>query len=282
MNELKLFDITETKEYETLHDCVVDRNILRVASKNTYKVYTGKLKSNIKITSFPAEIDYLCMVKDDKGKPLVISFKTAYDLLKKGESYECEILEVNQCLENTEYKEKIINLFQLNKNISLEENISKKLMLICKMSEYVRENCTNKNGLTCDYARVMVTEFMNDYSYEIYMQYNIKLELVCKFLMKHEVYNSLETAIEVICTSEAIRLGGKEFKYYDKLPKYKFLSTFLTKGMTVNEIMRTFAKHKPKQIHLSKLEEFIKGKDVMIDYKDPNIPVMYVVVLGEK
>lgn len=279
MAEIKLFNILETKEFASLKQVVKDSSLLEEASVNTYNVSCEKIESNVLIRSYPAEIDYLCIVEDSEGKSLVVSFKSAYEMLKEGNNIECKIIEYNNILNEMGDHDYIFNLFNFSKEFTREENISRKLMFLCKASKLVKKNCKDKNGITCDYPRMLVTEFMNDYSYELYNRYNMNTNRICTFLMTQELYKDLEIALEIICTSEALRIGKESFELYNKLPKYNFLSAYLKSSMRVSEIERIFQKCPKKQIHKSKLQEFIKDKKVMIDYKNPDIPIFTIGIL---
>lgn len=280
MAELKLFSIVDTPEYDTMKNEIEDADLLLDASTNTYNIACKKLKSNIDVKSYPSVIDYLCTVLDENEQPVIVSFKSAYDIVKAGKTVKCKIIHYNSYLKDMKSLSYLYKLFTFDKDKSIDENIARKLMFICKASNFVKNICVDKIGITCDYPRMLVTEFMNEYTYELYQRYSIDTTRVCRFLMTQEVYANLEIALEIICTGEAIRIGKESFELYHKLPKYNFINSFLRKGMRVSEIMRLFEKATKRQVHKLKLTEFIEGKDVMVDYKNPEVPIFTVAILN--
>ena len=277
--ELKLYDIKESDEYKSLIDlgCNIDK--YSKAADNTYNIINKKMLSDMNLHSFPSEIEFMCLAKDNRGNLIMISMLTYFKMLVEKDLKDVEIVEISPHLQVDEFKSDTLNMFKYN-GVSIEEKVNKKLLWLCKVAERLQEVSTYR-GITSDYKRLLVTEYMNDFSYSLYARFNLDLGMVCKILTTRETYINLDKAIEVIITGEALRKVGDKCELYNQVPKYKFVSTYIDSNMTVKEIIRIFSKHRKHLIHKSKLDEFIGGREVMIDFKNSNSPVMSVAFLDE-
>lgn len=279
--ELKLYDITtDSEEFNSLLNKGIDKDLLIEAGRTTYDIMNAKKKSDIITTSFPSELEFIAIVEDTNDNKVLLSINSYFKMMCNKYLPNCKVLEVSPILKECGLETSVQTMFNLDSK-DKEAWFNKQLLWVCNMSRILKEN-SEFQGVTSDYRRLLATEYMNDYSYGVYTKYNLNLDVICKILNTRKTYKNLEKVIEIIVTGEAIRVAGKDFHLYNMLPKYKFISSFIDRNMSVNQIIKEFNSRKKHMVNVNGIEEYIQGKDCMVDYKDKYSPIMYVVDLSEE
>lgn len=255
---------------QPLKDLFTDSIELKTAVENSYLDGLNGNITSVPNYSFPSNTDVLAIIRDSNKLTLLTIHNYIKLLFSKETLPQYEIVQVSPLIGDTD-------LFKYSGS-NYEEKKFNKLVQLLNISEIYRTKYNST--LLIDYVKLFVTEYMSPLAYGLYVQYNVDLKFIAKYIITKSDYKHVVSNIDILVVATVVKEHGKDCHIYNDTPKYKLVPTYFNKGIPVPYIMKKWKTLPHHMVLKDKLAEVIKGKNVLIDYKEGQDKILYVAYLN--